>query len=63
MSPKTAATLARKAALASHTPTYTGQACPMGHVTRYTVNRLCVDCAKARRAAQTETERNTRKGL
>lgn len=63
MNPRTAAILARKAAITLQAPTYTGQACHMGHVTRYTANRLCVDCAKARRAAQTEIERNTRKGL
>lgn len=57
MNSRTAAILARKAALAASAATYTGQPCNLGHVTRYTANRLCVECAKARRAIQTDKAR------
>ena len=60
MNPKTQAILARRAALASGARTYDGQACTRGHVIRYTANRLCVDCAKARRAEQTAQEKESR---
>lgn len=60
MNPKTQAILARRAALASGARTYQGQACTRGHVTRYTANRLCVACAIARRAEQTQAQRDSR---
>lgn len=63
MSPKAQAIAARKAALAASIITYTGQACPQGHVTRYTANRLCVQCAKARRSWQLSKIRQDKESL
>lgn len=45
---------ARKEALESGAITYQGAPCAHGHSgIRYTANRLCVSCAKARRKRQT----------
>ena len=62
MTPKTESSRARKAARAALSLTYQGQPCRHGHAMRYTANALCVDCAKHRRALQTELERDARNG-
>lgn len=54
MNPKTAASVARKAALHAGEAIYMGQPCRNGHDgTRYASTRSCVQCAKANRAKQT----------
>ena len=60
MNPLTLARQARATARALSARTYTGQPCNRGHVTRYTANALCVTCAKARRAEQTQAARDLR---
>ena len=60
MNPLTLARQARATARALSARTYTGQPCNRGHVTRYTANALCVECAKVRRAEQTAIEKDAR---
>lgn len=60
MNPLTLSRRNRAQARAAHVLAYQGQPCRKGHVTRYTANALCVECAKARRAEQTAIERDAK---